>query len=147
MSDLEKIRGWISTYPGMNRIRDLRIDYYETNPDNGSIAPAGLVEVSRTEDVLGNVTVENQYNFGLYYVLTKAIEDDVGATENADWVMDFQKWVQEQNIRHLVPAFGDEPHTETIKAQNGELYAADNEGTAIYLIQLSVNFTKRYEVI
>lgn len=147
MSDLEKIRNWLSTYPGMSRLHDLRIDYYEANPDNGNIAPSGLVEVSRTEDILGNVTVENQYNFGLYYVLTKAADDDVGATENADWVMEFQKWVQEQSIRHLTPTFGDEPSKETIKAQNGELYAADEEGTAIYLIQLSINFTKHYEVI
>ena len=27
---------------------------------------------SRTQDILGNVTVTNQYNFGLYYVLEKA---------------------------------------------------------------------------
>lgn len=147
MTDLEKIRNWISTYPGMNRLHDLRIDYYEANPDNGSIAPSGLVEVSRTEDILGNVTVENQYNFGLYFVLTKSADDDVGATENADLVMDFQKWVQDQSIRHLAPTFGDEPRKETIKAQNGELYAADDEGTAVYLIQLSVDFTKYYEVI
>ena len=147
MTDIEKIRDWLSTYPGMNRLHDLRVDYYEPNPDNGSIAPSGLVEVSRAEDILGNVTVKNQYNFGLYYVLTKAMDDDAGATENADFVMDFQNWVQEQSVRHLAPTFGDEPDRETSAAQNGELYAADEEGTAVYLIQLSVNFTKHYEVI
>ncbi len=147
MTDLERIRSWVSTYPGTDRLRDLKVDYYEAVPDNGSIAPAGLVEISRTEYILGNVTVENQYNFGLYYTLAKAPGDDAGATENADWLMGLQRWVQEQSLRHLAPTFGDAPRKETIKAQNGELLAADEEGTAVYMVQLSANFTKYYEVI
>mgnify|MGYP003291649752 CR=1 FL=1 len=147
MSDLEKIREWISTYPGTERLQDLWVDYYAPAPDNGSIAPAGLVEVSRNEDILGNIVVENQYNFGLYYVLTKATADDTGATENAEWIMGLQKWVQEQSIRKLAPIFGDEPATERILAQNGALYAADEEGTATYIVQLSIKFKKIYEVM
>ena len=146
MNDLEKIREWISTYPGTSKLRDLKVDYYSQDPNNGSIDPSGLVEISRTEDILGNTTVENRYNFALYYVFVKDPGDDTGATENADWIMEFQRWVQEQSILHLVPTFGDEPRKETIKAQNGALYAADEEGTAIYTVQLSINFTKYYEV-
>lgn len=147
MTDLEKIRQWIATYPGTDRLRSLQVDYYGTVPDNGNIAPSGLVDISRTEDILGNVTVENQYNIGLYYVLAKAPGDDAGATENADWIMGLQNWVQEQSIRHLAPTFGDEPKKEAIKAQNGGIVQADEEGTAVYMVQLSINFTKRYEVI
>ena len=71
--------------------------------------------------------------------------DDVGATINADWVMDFHNWVQEQSIRRLAPTFGDDPTTERIQAQNGVLYAADEEGTATYMVQLSVNYTRFYK--
>ena len=42
--------------------------------------------------------------------------------------------------------FGDDPDAETIKAQNGAVYAADEEGTAIYMVQLSINYIKHYEV-
>lgn len=147
MSDLEKIREWLSTYPGTDKLRDLWVDYYAPIPESGNIAPAGLVEVSRNEDILGNVTVQNQYNFGLYYVLTKAAEDDVGATENAEWIMGLQQWVQEQSVRHLAPTFGDEPLYERIQAQNGAIFDADEEGTATYIVQLTVNFKKYYEVI
>ena len=77
----------------------------------------------------------------------KSPEDDVGATDNAAWLMEFQRWVQEQSIRRLVPTFGDDPKRETIKAQNGANEYADKEGTGIYMVQLSVNFTKIYEVI
>lgn len=146
MTDLDKIRNWIKTYPGTDRLRDLNVDYYAAEPDNGSIDPSGLVEISRTEDILGNVTVQNQYNFGLYYMLAKSPGDDAGATDNAAWVMGLQRWVHEQSILHLAPTFGDDPKTEEIKAQNGTVYAADAEGTAIYMVQLSVNYTKKFEV-
>lgn len=147
MSDLDKIRNWMLTYPQIDRLQGLKVDYYSEQPDNSSISPSGLVEISRKEDILGNVTVENQYNFGLYFVLMKSPEDDVGATDNAAWLMEFQRWVQEQSIRRLAPTFGDDPKHETIKAQNGANEYADKEGTGIYMVQLSVNFTKIYEVI
>jgi len=146
MSDLEKIRNWLHQYPEINKIGALRVDYYTEQPDNGSIDPSGLVEISRRSDILGNVTVKNQYNFGLYFVLAKSPEDDAGAKENADWLLDFQRWIQEQSIRRNVPVFGDVPESETISAQNGKVEAADEEGTGIYSVQLSVTFTKIYEV-
>lgn len=147
MSDIERVRAWIETFPDHKKLDGFQVDYTDAIPNNGGIFPSGLVEISRTEDILGNVTVRNQYNFGLYYVFPKAPGDNEGATINADWVMDFQKWVQEQSIRRLAPTFGDEPETERIQAQNGVLYDAEEEGTATYMVQLSVNFTKIYEVI
>ena len=146
MSDLERIRKWVSLYPGAAKMQDMKVDYFSQNPDNGSIDPSGLVEVSRTEDILGNITVENQYNFALYFVFLKDPGDDQGATGNANWLMDFQRWVQEQSIRKQIPHFGDDPERESARAQNGSLYAADEEGTAIYSVQLSFNFIKIYEV-
>lgn len=147
MTDLEKVREWLATYPGTDRLRDMWVDYYSPVPDNGSIAPAGLVEISRVEDILGNVTVQNQYNFGLYYVLTKATEDDAGAAENAEWIMGLQQWVQEQSVLRLAPTFGDEPKSERIQAQNGAIIDTYEEGTATYIVQLTIQFSKKYEVI
>ena len=144
MSDLERIRQWVSTYPGIDRVSGIKVDYLSHNPDNSSIDPSGVVEVSRKEDILGNVTVENQYNFALYFVFPKDPGDDQGATDNAEWLMDFQRWVQEQSSQRQTPIFGDEPQNESARAQNGALYAADEEGTAIYLVQLSFDFAKYY---
>lgn len=146
MTDLDKIREWLKTYPGAAPVRELQVDYYSPNPDNGSIDPSGLVEISRKVGITGDVTVENQYNFALYFVLLKSPDDDIGATDNAALLMDFQRWIQEQSLRRLAPTFGDDPDTETIKAQNGALYAANEEGVAIYTVQLSVNFIKYFEV-
>ena len=146
MTDLEKIRNWLKGYPGTAPVRDLKVDYYSPNPDNGSIDPSGLIEVSRTVDITGDITVENQYNFALYFVLLKSPDDDTGATDNAALLMDFQRWIQDQSLRRLAPVFGDDPDAETIKAQNGALFAANEEGVAIYTVQLSINFIKYYEV-
>lgn len=145
MTALEKIRAWVAEYPDFDILDQFQVDYTDQAPSNGGIFPAGLVETERTSDILGNRTVTNQYNFGLYYVFEKATDDDIGATINADWVMGFQEWVQEQSITGAAPTFGDVPHTEVISAQNGVLYDV-NEGTGTYMVQLSVQFTKKYEV-
>lgn len=145
MSAIEKIRTWVNSYPGMEKASALNIDYYSQTPDNSSLAPSGLVEVSRKEDILGNIIVENQYNFSLDFVFPKAPGDDEGATDNAVWLLAFQEWIQEQSICGKAPVFGDDPKRETIRAQNGTNAYADIEGVGIYTVQLSVNFIKKYE--
>lgn len=146
MSALSRIREWLKTFPGNDRISTMQVDYVSPDPNTSSIAPSGLLEVSRKEDILGNITVENQYNFGLYYTFLKATDDVDGSVQNADWLADLQEWVQEQSIRKAAPVFGDKPEAEEIKAQNGSIYGATEEGIAIYMVQLSVNFIKIFEV-
>lgn len=144
MTDLERVRAWIATFPGHDILAHFRVDYTDQIPANGGIFPAGCAEVSRRNYLYGGCLVENQYNFGLYYVFEKAPGDDAGALVNADWVMDFQHWVQEQSALGLVPRFGDA--TLSASAQNGALYAADEEGTATYMVQLSIRYKKEFEV-
>ena len=147
MNDIDKIREWLKGFPRYDILEQFHVDYTDMAPFNGGIFPAGMVENSRTEDILGNVTVENQYNFGLYYVFEKASGDDIGSLENADWVMDFQRWVQEQSAAGLAPTFGDDPKREVMRAHNGALYGVESDGTtAMYMIQLSATFYKHFEV-
>jgi len=146
MNPLENIRQWLATYPGYDILGQFRVDYTDQIPANGGVFPSGMMEVGRVQDIFGNVTVENQLNFGLYYVFEKAPGDDTGATINADWIMDFQEWVQAQSITGAAPVFGDAPRDEQILAQNGVLYEATDEGLATYMVQLSVRFTRKFEV-
>lgn len=133
---LDVVREWIATYPGHDILSEFQCDYTDQIPSSGGIFPSGLLEVSREKYIRGSFKVENQLNFGLYYVFLKAPGDDVTATVNADWVMDFQRWVQETDP----PKFGD--RTLSAVAQNGALYSSDEEGTATYMIQLSINYEK-----
>ena len=146
MTPVEKMREWLKTFPSFDILGTFRVDYADHIPNMGSIAPEGLTEVSRRADIFGNQTVVNRYNFGLYFTLPLAPGDDVGATINADWLMEFQEWIQEQSLTGRAPVFGDAPFDEKITAQNGQLYYADGEGTATYMIQLSVQFIKKVKV-
>lgn len=145
MTALEMIRAWLPTFPQFAQLDDFSVDYAAATPSSGGLMPGGLVEVSRSSDIVGNVTVTNQYNFTLYFTFAKADGDDVGATKNAEWLLFFQNWVQAQSVAGLAPAFGDDPHNEKIQAQNGTLYGTDAEGTALYSVQLSVQFIKKFK--
>ena len=143
-TDLDRVQEWIATYPGHDILNQFSVDYTDKIPGTGGIFPNGTVEIARTPDILGNVHVVNQYNFGLFYRFQKSPGDSEGAEVNADWVFDFQKWVQDQSCMGLAPTFGDCPENEKITAQNGTMIDASDEGWAMYMIQLSVQFEKFY---
>ena len=147
-TDLERLRTWLATYPGYDILDNMLVDYINEIPGAASLMPAGLTEISRTEDILGNVMVRNQYNFGLYLALEKSPGDDIASAYNAGWVLDFQRWVQAQSVTRAAPTFGNiDVRRETIKAQNGALLDTDKEGVAVYVVQLSAEFSTFYEVI
>ena len=145
MTDLDRLRVWLRKCPNADAFQNWKIDYTDQLPGTFGVFPAGLVENSRREDILGNITVENQYNFSIYLIFPKAPGDDTAAQFNADWVMEFQHWVQEQSARHFAPTFGDDPLHERIRAQNGALYTAEASGLAMYMIQISATFSKNYK--
>ena len=145
MNALETVKKWLSTFPQFGVLSEFQVDYTDKIPSTGGILPDGLVEVSRKRDIVGNTTVTNQYNFGLYYVFEKAPNDDVGASKNADWIVDLQEWVQKQSVTGAAPVFGDDPREERITAQNGTLLQTDEEGTGVYVVQLSVRFIKKFK--
>lgn len=144
-SALEKMRAFVASYPDADVLGALAIDYTDAVPFCAGLFPSGLVEVSRARDILGNVTVSNQYNFALYAVMEKSPNEDAGATYNAEWLMGFQEWVQGQSATGNAPVFGDVPQSESVTAQNGAIYSAEDEGVAVYAIQISASFIKRYD--
>lgn len=144
MTALETMRDFIASYPHADVLEGFYVDYTDQIADCAGLFPSGLVEVSRARDIVGGVTVQNQYNFALYTVLAKSPKDDEGATYNAEWLMDFQEWIQEQSVRGLAPTFGDIPEREVVRAQNGQLYSAEDEGTAMYVVQVSATFYKEF---
>ena len=140
MTDLEKVRQWLLTYPRWGEDCQLYVDYTNAAPDNAGLYPAGLEEISRREDVLGNVTLYCRYHFVLHRLVTG--QQDNG--EHARWLMAFQDWVQRQSAQHLAPVFGDEPARERIRAEKGKLKEASQTGTATYTVNLTAEFIKKY---
>lgn len=140
MTALEKMREFIRAYPNYDEISRLDIDFTDNVPNSAGLFPSGLTEVRRERDILGDVTVTNQYNFALYTTFEKF----EGAEENAEWEIGLQEWIQEQSAKRLAPTFGDTPWTESIRAQNGQLYSAEDEGTALYVMQINATFQKQF---
>lgn len=140
MTALEKMTTWLQTFP-LWQEESLSVDYVDALPGNAGLYPEGLEQVSRREDVLGNVTVENRLHFVLYRV-TAGQQDN---RENSLWLLELQSWVQQQSAAGLVPSFGDVPHRERISAQKGKLKSASQTGTGKYTVNLTVEFTKQYE--
>lgn len=145
MSELEQVITWLRTYEGHDILKDWHVDYTDQVPSCGAVFPQGLQEIERRTYITGAVCVTNQSNFGLYFTFAKSAGDDEGAKINADWVNDFQHWVQEQSTHGLAPNFGNAEESVIARAQNGVLYEAEAEGTATYMVVLSLRYTKTYE--
>lgn len=136
MTDLEKLRQWLLTFPKWED--SLQVEYTEAEPGSAGLFPLGLEEISRREDVLGNVQVACRYRFSLYRRTTRQQE------VNAQWLLEFQNWVQQQSTAGLTPQFGDVPSQERMQAQKGAL--KERSQTGMYVVTLTADFMKVYEV-
>lgn len=138
MTALEKLVQWLKTFPLWED--DLHIDDLGAAPSNAGLYPGGLEELSRREDVLGNVTVVCRLHFLLYR--RTARQQDHG--ENSRWLLQLQDWVQQQSAAGLAPVFGDDPQKEHIRAEKGKLQQASQTGTGKYAVSITAEFEKHY---
>ncbi len=141
MTDLEKMKQWLLTFPRWEQGGLLYIDFTDALPENMGLYPTGMEEVSRRATVDGGVITRNRYHFALYRVTTG--QEDNAA--NAQWLLDFQKWVQEQSLAGYAPVFGDEPAQERLRAESGKLRESKAPGTGKYVVMLTAEFVKYKE--
>ena len=132
---LERVCSWLQTFPLWEGT--LQVDYADAIPGSTGLYPRGITELSRREDVLGNVTVRCSWGFALQRAA-------LPGEENARWLLDLQNWVMEQERLGLTPKFGDDPKTERLRAQEGKLNNSFQTGSGLYTVQLTAEFTKLY---
>ena len=135
MTELEMLTNWLKTYPGWEGT--LAVDVTDYVPGGSGIYPKGLQELSRREDVLGGMKIR----YSCTFTLKRAA---VAGEENARWLLCFQNWVAEQDMRGLAPKFGDDPKSERLRAFEGKLENHTQVGSSLYTVQLSAEFTKIY---
>ena len=134
---LDTMRKWLETFPKWEGT--LQFDYADAVPGSAGLYPRGITELSRREDVLGNVTVRYSCSFILRRIAAQR-------QENAQWLLELQEWVAQQDRLGLAPKFGDEPKTERLRAFDGRLDRHSQVGSSLYTVHLSAVFTKIYEV-
>ncbi|MDR1668660.1 MAG: hypothetical protein LBR76_01715 [Oscillospiraceae bacterium] len=140
MTPLEQMRVWLKTFPG-GIPGNFQVDYTGEIPQNAGLFPAGTTEVSRERSVSGRVTVTNRLEFALYAVFEKPVDAPAISAENAEWVMELQRWVQEQSALGLAPVFGNvNTRAETITAQNGAFHSKKDNGAGVYAVTVTAQF-------
>lgn len=133
----DQLRQWLLTFPGWEG--EPSLDFVEDGPGNTGLFPAGLEETGRRVDLLGNVQVEYRYRFALYRRM-------LPGQDSAQWLLDFQSWVQQQNAAGLTPCFGDVPERERILVQKGSLQEVSRLGNGLCTVTIVADFVKEYEV-
>ncbi len=133
MTQLEIMGAWLQRFPGWDGT--LHMDTTGPLPGAG-LFPGGLEEVSRQENLLGQVTVHNRLHFTLHRLVPGP------GDRQADWLLALQQWVQQQSAQGLAPTFGDRPQSERIRAERGKLSAAPQPGTVRYTVHLTVDYVK-----
>ena len=132
---LEQMQTWLQSFPQWEDV--LQVDCLDAVPGNTGIYPRGIQELSSREDVLGNRKVRCRF--------TVLLRRRAGQSrENARWLLEFQRWVMEQDKLGLAPRFGDEPGSERIRAVEGKLDSQSQAGCALYTVQLQAEFTKNF---
>lgn len=147
MTLLESAIEWLNTYPGMERLSGFWVDDTPGTPDSKGILPKGMMELERKENILGNVETLNQYQFDLFYTLTRTANEENGAKNNAEWLLGLQDWVQAQSVARLGPTYEDAVIGRTAAvAEKGMLLRDNGDGTGTYVVTLTIKFKKGYGV-
>lgn len=140
MTDLEKLKTWLATYPGWEADKPFFVDFTTPKPGCVGLFPQGLEQLSLRRDITGGQKAACRYRFLLY----RASSLEENQEENARWILDFQNWVEAQSARGLAPRFGDVPGEERLRAEGGSLRKAGKLGSGLYALTLTAEFTRIY---
>lgn len=140
MTDLEKLKTWLATYPGWEADKPFFVDFTTPKPGCVGLFPQGLEQLSLRRDITGGQKAACRYRFLLYRAT--ALEEN--QEENARWVLDFQNWVEAQSAGGFAPHFGDVPQEERLRAEGGSLQKTGKLGSGLYALTLTAEFTRIY---
>lgn len=139
MSELEKLKNWLLTFPGMKE-STLHVDSLPHIPGSVGLFCQGVEQLRESQDILGNRQVLCRCRFVLRRVSSQPSE------EAARWALALQSWVREQSARGLAPRFGCEVAREQLRAEKGRLEKTSQTGTDTLQVVLTAEFMKKYEV-
>ena len=133
---LEYLRNWLSNCPYITG--PITVDYLEVTPNSVGLFSEGTRELSRRQDVSGNVWVTCRSSFSL---LRRTIRLSEGS-DNAQWLLDLQGWIKEQSACREISI----PYITRVQAEasNGHLQEDTADGMCVYKVSLDVDYVKTY---
>lgn len=139
MSELEKLKNWLLTFPGMEGCT-VHVDSLPHTPGSVGLFCQGVEQLGESQDILGNRQVLCRSRFVLRRVSSQPAE------EAAQWALALEGWVREQSALRLAPRFGCDPSREQLRAEKGRLEKTSQTGTDTYQVLLTAQFLRKYEV-
>ncbi len=127
MELLEILKAWIMGFPQWGEA-ELRIDTTDAEPVSCGLFPLGCEELSRKEDVLGNVRQRLRQTFALRRVAQRQ-------EAAAAWLLEFAQWVRLQSPPHI-------GENTRIRAEKGRLLSVTQTGTATYEVKIILEYDK-----
>ena len=135
MDHLEEVRLWLAGFDGWGGAT-LQVDCLQPSPENGALLPRGLQLVQSREDVLGNRVQRLRCVF-----LVQRVEHAPKQADAAQ-LLRLQQWVYESCAAGTAPVLGEDTRW---RAEKGQLSGNKGAGTAVYTVELSVEFTRKFE--
>lgn len=139
MNELEKLKNWLLTFPGMEG-STLHVDSLPHTPGSVGLFCQGIEQLGESQDILGSRQVLCRCRFVLRRVSSQPAE------AAARWVLELQSWVREQSARGLAPQFGCDPAREQLRAEKGRLEKTSQTGTDTLQVILTAQYLRKYEV-
>lgn len=140
LTPLNKMKAWLQTCPCFPQGFTLQLDCLDAVPGSKGLYSQGVEEISRREDVLGNVTVVNRMQFLFYLVSCRGME-----AQDRETLWQLRNWVQQQSFAGLAPRFGNVPREERIMVEKETLHSVSQNGTKKYAVTVTAQFTEKLE--
>ncbi|HCA29832.1 MAG TPA: hypothetical protein DEP23_09820 [Ruminococcaceae bacterium] len=139
MNVIKSVQAWLEGFTGLEfkSFQEILTDFTEELPSSYALAPAGNSKV--TEDIMGNRTYQNSY---ILYAREPA-GNEVDRAENYDFLEALNDWIEEQDDKRNYPQLPDSRKVESITVSNIMMFGVDDNGSAVYQIQMQLIYTKR----
>ena len=119
-----------------------------SKPNASALESIGSAMIGEPKiDVHGNMRTNRQANFNLW--LLRESNHNVLRTETANFLLNFEQWVEQQQFDQLCPKLSSHEYTkakEFMWADNGIYFSEweDKSEASIYLVQLHISYFNTY---
>ena len=127
MEQLEEVKSYLMGFPGWGDVL-LSVDTTASEPGSCGLFPLGTEEISRREDVLGNVTLGLRQTYALRRVAPRG-------EEAALFMASLAEWIRSQPAPNL-------GINTRVRGEKGRLASVGQTGAATYEMKIIAEFEK-----
>lgn len=140
----ERLLDWLASCPALAGV-PLQMDYLPPQGGCGALFPQGVVQTEQRQNLLGDTVSRLRMELTLRLKLPYVPGDAALSARNAALLVQVQNWTAQQSAAGLAPTFGNiDPACEVLRAGAARMETADDEGSALYTMTLTAEYTVRW---